>query len=41
MTAKRAPSTGTVIAPELPSLDGIQRLVSVAIRKASYVWSLL
>jgi hypothetical protein len=38
MTAKRAPFTGTVTAPEPPSQEEIQHHVSVAIEKASYSW---
>jgi hypothetical protein len=38
MTTRRAPWEGTVTAPELPSLDEIQRRVSVAIGKSTFVW---
>jgi hypothetical protein len=38
MTANRAPWTGTVTAPELPSLNEIQRRVLLAIGRSTFVW---
>jgi hypothetical protein len=38
MTASRAPWEGTMTAPDIPLLNEIQRRVSVAIEKSTFVW---